>query len=360
MGRKRKNNELQLPSRVYQKHGAFYYVHPSGRWERIGTDLAEARKRGHHYNDPDSIFGTMQHYLQEFILHCEKRTKLPRDKGGMSTRTFEDYKKTTIPLIAFFGKMTPSQVQGHHVAEYLDVGVEMNRSVRANREKATLSACFTWLLRQSGTGISVNPCIGIRRNPERKRDRYVTHEEYRAVWKKAQPSVRALLDLIYRTLQRPEDIINWTPANIIIKSENDGTKVKVIRTQQGKTDAHVDIAVSPEIEQVLQTLRRPTGSLEDSTRPLLLSRKNEPYTYSGLTSMLQRYVKSTSINGKPIPSFGFYDMKGKGATDMWLAGVPLEEIQALCGHDSVTTTEIYVKCRWRDTIQSNKTSIKQA
>ena len=52
-----------------------------------------------------------------------------------------------------------------------------------------------------------------------------------------------------------------------------------------------------------------------------------------------------------MPSFGFRDLKGKGATDMWQAGVPIEEIQALCGHEDKATTEIYVKQRWRETVQ---------
>lgn len=50
-------------------------------------------------------------------------------------------------------------------------------------------------------------------------------------------------------------------------------------------------------------------------------------------------------------------MKGKGATDMWLAGTPLELIQVLCGHASVTTTEKYVKARWRGTVAPNKVAL---
>ncbi|MGN6667909.1 MAG: integrase, partial [Trinickia sp.] len=57
---------------------------------------------------------------------------------------------------------------------------------------------------------------------------------------------------------------------------------------------------------------------------------------------------------KRFESFGPYDMKAKGATDMWLAGEPLERIQLLCGHDPVKTTEIYVKCRWRGTAEPNR------
>ena len=37
------------------------------------------------------------------------------------------------------------------------------------------------------------------------------------------------------------------------------------------------------------------------------------------------------------------DIRAKGATDMYLRGVPLERIQLLMGHKSVQTTEIYIK-----------------
>jgi site-specific recombinase XerD len=37
------------------------------------------------------------------------------------------------------------------------------------------------------------------------------------------------------------------------------------------------------------------------------------------------------------------DVRAKGATDMYLAGVSLEQIQMLMGHRSVQTAEIYVK-----------------
>lgn len=42
---------------------------------------------------------------------------------------------------------------------------------------------------------------------------------------------------------------------------------------------------------------------------------------------------------------------------MWLSGVPIEEIQLLCGHDDSHTTEIYVKQRWRETATPNKVDL---
>lgn len=348
MGRKRTTNPLGLPNRVYANHGAFYYVHRDGCWENLGTDLVEAKRKGNLYNDPDSIYGTMAWFLNAFVVACEKRVA----QATLAKRSYEDYKRDVEPLKAFFGRMTPASIEPKHVAQYLDLGAENGRPVRANREKACLSASFTWLIRNGEGSVRMNPCIGVKRNKETPRDRYVEHEEYEAIRGLAVKQVRGLLDLIYRTLQRPEDIITWTPANIVTKREPDGTHRRVIRNKQGKTGAKVDIAVTPEIDVILSNLKVGDGAVPGPGMPLIHTQRGKPYTYDGLCAMLRRYIKTAKVKG-----FGFYDLKGKGATDMWLAGRPLEMIQVLCGHDSVRTTEVYVKCRWRGTVEPNQVSI---
>lgn len=66
-----------------------------------------------------------------------------------------------------------------------------------------------------------------------------------------------------------------------------------------------------------------------------------------------RYV----TDAESLQPFGFRDLKGKGATDMWLSGIPIERIQALCGHKDKATTEIYVKSRWRESMTPNSRKI---
>lgn len=353
MGRKRKNNPLGLPERVYISHGAFYYVHRSGTWEPLGTDVAEAKRKGNLYNDPNSTHGTMEWFLNAFVVECEKRVA----RSELAQRTYDDYKRDVEPLKAYFGKMTPAGVEPKHIAGYLDLGADLGRPVRANRERACLSACFTWLIRTGEGSVKINPCHGVKRNKETPRERYVEHAEYQEVRALATKQVRGLMDLIYRTLQRPEDIINWTPGNIISKREPDGSIRRVIRNRQGKTGAAVDIAITPEIDAILKDLK-PAGASTGPGMRLIHTGKGEPYTYDGLCSMLRRYIgKAKKTSGLTIESFGFYDLKGKGATDMWQDGVPLELVQVLCGHDSITTTEIYVKSRWHATVEPNRVKI---
>lgn len=351
MGRKRKTNQIGLDpkkhARLYPKHGAFYYVHKDGRWERLGTDLAEAKTKAEHYNDAGGTAGTMAYWLDEFVLYCEKRVGLSKAQRGLAKRTYEDYKENVEVLKSSLGHFLPHQVEPHHVGQYLDLGASQNRAVRANREKSCLSAAFTWMLRQADAGVKINPCSGVKRNPESKRERYVEDAEYAAVYKVAEKSVQAFMDLIYRTLQRPEDIIAWDRKNIVSKIEN-GVKKKVIRTTQGKTGTTLEIEITPEIDVILKDIWGELG--EFVGMPLIHTKKGKAYSYSGLCAMLQRY----RIKAKLEQTFGFYDLKGKGATDMWLSGVSMEKIQVLCGHESVTTTEIYVKCRWRGTVMPNQ------
>jgi integrase len=204
---------------------------------------------------------------------------------------------------------------------------------------------------------------GIRRNAESKRERYVTHDEYREVFAQAPLQVQSMMELTYRTLQRPEsDMLDWTVANLTMK---DGKRI--LRVKQAKvrgTGRVVDIELSSDLDALLRKL---VGEIPRIGKPLICGSRGEfvgqRYTYDGISSMLKRAITKANKERikkgitEKIPSFGFRDLKGKGATDMWLSGVPIEEIQLLCGHEDKSTTETYVKQRWRETAAPNMVRI---
>lgn len=370
MGRKRKSNPLNLPPRVYAKSGAFYYFHPGGKWEHLGTDVEQAKKRAAQiHNNQNEGFGKLPYWFDEFLKHCKQRVAV----GDLSPRTLDDYTDAGEKLKATFQDFYPIGIEPHHVGDYLDTNLQLGRGVRANREKAALSVMFTWLMRKGFAGVKTNPCAGIKRNKETKRERYVENEEMAATLADAPLQVWGLAHLVYRTLQRPEDIIGWTPRNITERRDAGGRVVKIIRNKQGKTGATVDIEITPEIEAVLQRLKVTPASKAAVKRgeakvvrglTLIHRRDGLPYSYDGLCAMLKRcqakvreqHAEKASPLAEMAP-WGYYDMKGKGATDMWQAGVPLGLVQVLCGHDSITTTEKYVKARWRGIVAPNQVAI---
>lgn len=356
MAGRRKNNPLGLEPRVYAKHGALFYVHRDGRWERLGTDIQAANRRAKLYNDTDGLYGTMAYWLDMWIIDGERRAA----SGTFSARTVQNYKDALPALKTYFAPpMIPAEIEPSDVQDFLAIGAGAGHPVVANRQKSALSACLSWLIRTGNApGLIVNPCMqasGIRRNPEAKRDRYVTDDEYQAVYAAAPDQVSAMMELTYRTLQRPEsDILYWTVANITTK---DGERI--LRVQQGKTKKVVDIALSPDLDALIKRL---VGDIPTIGKPLVCATRGKyrgkGYTYDGISAMLKRAIKKASAEqvkagAAPIPSFGFRDLKGKGATDMWLAGEPIERIQLLCGHEDKATTEIYVKQRWRETAAPN-------
>ncbi len=377
MGRRRKDTATGLEPRVYERSGAYYYVHRgTGKWEHLGSDRATANRKARLFNDPEGLHGTMVHWLDLFLVHCAARVKA----GSMAQRTLDDYaqaitgtparpsrgKRAATPgkpgaLRVFFAPpITPVDVTPAMVAEFLELGAELGRPVPANREKAALSSCMSWLISKGKVpGLVVNPCLrasGIRRNTETKRDRYVTHEEYREVWAHASLSTRLLMELTYRTLQRPEsDIISWETT--VLGRSTDGKRV--LKFRQGKTGKSMQIELDPALDALIS---ESLGEVRQLRQPLVRTQKGDFYTYDGISTMLKKALaKANKARAAralpPIQSFGFRDLKGKGATDMWLAGVPLEEIQALCGHEDKTTTEIYVKARWHDTVTPNRVAL---
>jgi integrase len=243
------------------------------------------------------------------------------------------------------------------VQDYLEIGAKAGRPVRANRERACLSSCLSWLMRKGHAPLSTNPCMqasGTQGNPESKRERYVTDEEYRAVHAAAGTQVRLLMDLTYRTLQRPEsDILGWTPA---ILARDEHTKARILHFEQSKTKVWVKIALTPDLDALI---RRAMGDPPQIAQPIVHNRQGDAYTYTGIMAMLTAAVrKANKGRAAPIPSFGFRDLKGKGATDMWKSGVPIERIQLLCGHADKSTTEKYIKARWSEAAQPNAVTMR--
>lgn len=342
MGRPRKSQNQGLPTRVYLRSGAFYYVHRDGRWQHIGRDLDKARERAEAFNSDRPPVGSVLYWLEKWQGDLAERVST----GDLSERTKSDYIADSKALAAFFGTMSPAQVAPHHVAQFLKLGRKMNRKVRANRERAALSSFFTWLLTYNHADVTFNPCIGIKRNSETKRTRYVTDEEFTKVLGKAGPAETALAWMIFRTLQRPSDILRWTRSNL---KNIDG--VECLEFRQSKTKALLRIVMTDTLKAALDAVAnaRKTKSLY-----LIPREDGKPYTLTGIGSMFRKATVAAGVG-----DFAPYDLKAKSATDMYEAGSPLEDIRQLCGHESVKTTEIYIKRHSLKAVMPNERVPKQ-
>ncbi len=220
MGRKRTSN-LNLPPRMHIKKGGYYHV--SGtvprKWTPLGADINEARRKwaeleSEPARDDDKTFSVIaRRYMREVLPTLRPHTQ-------------RDYTQYGALLEAVFGHVAIDSIRPRDIAEYLRVRGEASK-VRANREKALFSTIFNHA-RSWGYTDGTNPCIGIKGFKEKARDRYVSDEEYLAVWSVSHPTVQDAMDLALHTGQRPADVLKILVSDIV------GGTLQVAQNKTGK------------------------------------------------------------------------------------------------------------------------------
>jgi integrase len=165
-----------------------------------------------------------------------------------------------------------------------------------------------------------------RHNPP-GRDRYVTDDEFSAVFDAADQAVRDALLLHLLTGQRPGDVLKMTLADV-----RDGA----LWTRQGKTKRPLRLLEQGELAAVLADIRGRTFP-EEAVVSLRLIRneRGQPLTYDALFNRFEKARDAAGIH------FQLRDLRAKAATDL----EDLALAQKLLGHSSRAMTEHYVKRR---------------
>jgi len=325
MARKRTTN-LNLPVRMHMKKGGYYHVSSVAprKWTALGKDLNQARLRwaeleSEVVREDDKTFSVVANRFLKEVL--------PK----LSQHTQRDYMQYVALLDAVFGYMPIDQIRPRDIAEYVRRRGETSE-VRANREKAVFSTIFnharTW-----GYTDAMNPCIGVKGFKEVPRDRYVSDEEYKAVWEVAHPTVQDAMDLALCTGQRPADVLKILVTDIV-----EGK----LFIKQGKTGKKLRISIEGELATIIdRIMAKPRDKVN---KALLQDPDGQQLTY---TAMRSRFDKAREVSGV---NFQFRDLRAKAATDT----EDLAHAQSLLGHKNRTTTEIYTRDRKGDLVKPLK------
>lgn len=133
-------------------------------------------------------------------------------------------------MIAVFGHIPIDKIRPRDIAGYLKHRDESSK-VRANREKALFRTIFNHARAWGYTDLT-NPCIGIKGFKEKPRDRYVSDDEYTAVWGMAHPTVQDAMDFALCTGRHPADVLKIETGHIInghlmISQNETGKKLRI-------------------------------------------------------------------------------------------------------------------------------------
>lgn len=304
-----RGKDKHLPRCVYHRHGAYYYV-KRGVWRPIGTTLTEALAEYARIIAPP--IGGCDELLERTLERCRESVK---------PNTIDQYAIACRKLKPILAEFSPELVEPHHVAAILD-------HLRATPNMANRLLTFMRLAFANGLTWGLcrtNPCYGVKRHAEARRDRYLTDAEYRAIWSVAPAQLRAIIDMAYLTGQRIGDILAIRLSDISANG---------IAFRQQKTGKRL-IVDAPGLEQAIQRAK----ALHSNVRGLTLfhGRGGKPLGYYGVRDAFQRACKAAGIEDATL-----HDIRAKSLTDAKKQG---KNPQKLGGHSTEAMTNRYLRDR---------------
>lgn len=300
-----------LPRRLHHKHGAYYYValvHGRRVWKRLGTDYGQALREWAELEGRDApSLHTLSDAIARYLADSATRLR---------ASTLTSYENNARMILPVLGAMPLGALKREHVYEY----VRRRGNVSGNRERALISATYTWAL-NSGLYQGPNPAAGLRyRNTERIRDRYITDAELNQLVLAAKGRWQTIIRFAYATALRQGDIIALT----LIAATDEGILVRI-----SKTGKRLLIGWSDEV----RSLWRQAAGMRIGAQPLFPARGGDHYTKGGFKSEWRKIKLRAGL-----PDIHFHDVRKKSSSDF----EDERDANALLDHaDPRTTHKIY-------------------
>jgi len=294
------------------KGACYYFVHASGRWERLSRDLGEALRKWGELMQAHFSAETMKDIFDRYEVEI-----IPQK----APRTQRDNRAELKKLRPVFNNATPAAITAQHIYRYLD---QRTAKIRANREIALLSDVFNKAIRWGA--VTENPCKGVEKNKETPRDRDVLETEYQAVYSLATPLYQIAMDIARITGLREGNI------RLLMISDIQEQGLRVTLNKRGK---RVIFEWTPGLREVISRAR----ALRDRVDSLYLltSRKGTPYTEDGFRTGWHRLMKKALALGQLKERFHFHDLRALAASE---SATPA----ALLGHSNPRITEsVYLR-----------------
>ncbi len=242
-------------------------------------------------------------------------------------RTYQRYRVSAKPLIAFCGKLPLDVISTAHVEKFkLARRAERVSGAGVNRDLAALRFMLNWAIGQGQ--IVQNPVSRVRFFPEGPGlMRIISHEERQKYLAAADPLLRDVATLILETGMRPEEVFT-------IRKENVHLERCYLFVPTGKTKfARRNNPLTDVAAEVLK------GRLAKARGPYLFPSRGDPdKPLASVQKAHERALRDARIR----QSFRLYDLRHTFGSGSAMAGVDLATLKELMGHSKISTTMRYI------------------
>jgi integrase len=207
------------------------------------------------------------------------------------------------------------------IAERLSAIEKNSGPVTANRVRASLSAMFTWGMREGL--VLANPVANTNKREEKPRDRVLVDSELRAIWQAVGESqYGTIVKLLMLTGQRANEIagLRWAE----IDFDRGVISLPGNRTKNGRPH---ELPMSPQVRARLESRPRTEG------RDLVFGNGEGPFSgFSRCKETLDNQI--ADLIGRPLAAWVLHDMRRSVATGMAEIGIQPHVIEAVLNHIS--------------------------
>lgn len=315
MGRKRAPGNEWMPKGVFFRPSGYYWK-PGGSTEKLAP--ANATKAEVWVAYEKVVEGRKNRLLfkqlwQKFLASA--------DFSDLAPRTQKDYHAHEKYILAVFGEAEAKSIKPEHIRRYMDARGKKSR-VQANHEHSSMSRVFRWSYQRGY--VPGNPCVGVDKYPKPQRDRYITDEEYVAIFESATPAVRAAMEIAYLCAARVSDVLKMDWNQIMDKG---------IFIQQGKTGIKQIKAWNDRLRAAVE-ICKPWGNEGAVIRTMY----GERYSYKGFNEAWRKARTGASEKLGRALDCTFHDLKAKGISDYEGSS---REKQVYSGHKTESQVLVY-------------------
>jgi integrase len=253
---------------------------------------------------------------------------LTRQKAKLRPRSYDELDRNINRHAKPLHGLILAGIDRRRVSALLSRITDSRGPIAANRLRASLSAFFTWAIREGM--LDTNVVTGTNRTDEVARDRVLSADELREIWAALlDDDYGAIVRLLVLTGQRREEIggLRWSEVDF----DRDLIALSSART---KNKREHEIPMSDSVRGILETRDR------QADRDLIFGTGKGPFSgWSKAKETLEARLllartKEFGTKAKPITAWRLHDIRRSVATHMAENGVQPHVIEAVLNHVS--------------------------
>ena len=241
-------------------------------------------------------------------------------------------------VLSMWSGRTIHEITRRDVNELLDRIVSRGSPVTANRALAAIRKMFSWAV--SKDIVKTSPCEGVTRPfEETARDRALTDDELRLVWRGAEAVGRPfheLVKLLILTLQRRDEVGEMRRSELRMQEHS-----WVIPKERVKNGQEHEVPLSAAAISIFQSLPQigrsgflftTTGEAPASGFSRVKRRLDFEILKLQKADAIKRGENPDTV--KPLPHWTLHDLRRTGASGMAKLGIPMHVVEKILNHTS--------------------------